>query len=82
MSRLLYDRIMTNTYYATWKASEAARDQIVTILLGTLLAQIWLYPALARLYSPGILRYVRLLYIACNLLADLIITVAMGRAIQ
>jgi hypothetical protein len=73
---------MTNPYYATWKQSESARDQIITILTATLLAQIALYPALARLYQPGILRYARILYIAGNLLANLIITLAMGRAIQ
>lgn len=72
---------MTNPYYATWKQSEAARDQIVLILTVTLLAQTTLYPTLARLYQPGILRYARIIYIAGNVLADLIITLAMGRSI-
>jgi hypothetical protein len=73
---------MTNPYYSTWKQSEAARDQIVSILFATLLAQISLYPALARLYQPGLLRYARIIYLAGNLLADLVITLAMGRSIQ
>ena len=73
---------MTNPYYSTWKQSEAARDQIVTILFATLLAQTALFPALARLYQSRLLRYARIIYIAGNFLADLVITLAMGRSIQ
>lgn len=80
---MLYDRGMTiNPFYATWKLSEAARDQIVLILFATLLAQTALYPALARLYSARLLHYARVLYIAGNLLADLVIGLALGASIQ
>ena len=82
LSQMLYDLGMENPYYATWKHSEAARDQIVLILFATLLAQTALYPALARLYQSPLLRYTRVIYIAGNILADLVIGLALGASIR
>jgi hypothetical protein len=79
---MLYDRVMDNPYYSTWKQSEAARDQIILILTATLVAQTALYPALARLYQSPLLRYARAIYIAGNILADLAIGLALGASIR
>lgn len=82
MNQTLYDRYMENPFYSTWKQSESARDQIVLILFVTLLAQTALYPVLGRLYQSRLLHYARIIYIAGNVLADLVIGLAMGVSIQ